>query len=89
MVDGLHIPIWNRTKKLFAIALSGADRCLRGRDDGDNVTNVKYKSNHNCGCESPLHNEYIIIKINSKKQSWTWWHTSAVPQTWEVEVGRS
>jgi hypothetical protein len=34
MVDGLHIPIWNRTKKPLAIALSGAGRVLRGRDDG-------------------------------------------------------
>jgi hypothetical protein len=31
MVDGLHIHIWNRTKKSLAIALSGAGK---GRDDG-------------------------------------------------------
>jgi hypothetical protein len=45
MADGPHIPIWNRTKKLFAIALSGAGRGLRGRDDGGNVNNVQYKTN--------------------------------------------
>jgi hypothetical protein len=32
MVDGLHIQ--NRTKKPLAIALSGAERGLRGRDGG-------------------------------------------------------
>jgi hypothetical protein len=31
MVDGLHIPIWNRTNKPLAIALSGVGRRLRGR----------------------------------------------------------
>jgi hypothetical protein len=41
MVDRLHIPIWNRTKKPFAIALSGAGRGLRGRDDEGNVNNVQ------------------------------------------------
>jgi hypothetical protein len=30
MVDGLHIPIWNRTKKPLAIALSGVGRGLGG-----------------------------------------------------------
>jgi hypothetical protein len=32
MVDGLHIPIWNRTKKPLAIALSGAGKGLRERE---------------------------------------------------------
>jgi hypothetical protein len=40
MVDGLHIPIWNRTKKPLAIALSGMGRGLKGRDNGGNVNNV-------------------------------------------------
>jgi hypothetical protein len=52
MVDGLHIPIWNRTKKPLAIALSGVGRRLRG-DDGGIVNNVQYKSNQNCHYESP------------------------------------
>jgi hypothetical protein len=47
MVDGLHIPIWNRAKKPLAIALSGV-----GRGDGGSVTNVQYKSNRNCYYES-------------------------------------
>jgi hypothetical protein len=32
MVDGLHI--WDRTKKPLAIALSGAGRGLKGKNDG-------------------------------------------------------
>jgi hypothetical protein len=61
MVDGLHIPIWNRTKKPLAIALSGVGRRLRGRDSGGNVNNVQYTSNRNCHYE-PLHNEYILMQ---------------------------
>jgi hypothetical protein len=34
MVDGLHIPILNRTKKPLAIALSGVERGLMRRDNG-------------------------------------------------------
>jgi hypothetical protein len=52
MVDGLHICIWNRTKKPFAIALSKVGRGWRGRDNGGNVTNVQYKSNQNCNYET-------------------------------------
>jgi hypothetical protein len=67
MADGLHIPIWNRTKKPLAIALSaGVGRGLRGRDNGGNVTNVQYKCNQNCHYKFPLHNEYILIKIYYK-----------------------
>jgi hypothetical protein len=32
VVDGLHTPIWNRTMKPLAIALSGVERGLRGRE---------------------------------------------------------
>jgi hypothetical protein len=53
MVDGLHIPIWNRAKKPLAIALSGVRRELRGGDKGSNVNNVQYKSNQNCHHECP------------------------------------
>jgi hypothetical protein len=52
MVDGLHIPVWNRAKKPLAIALSGMVRGLRGRDDEGNVINVPYKSNQKCHYES-------------------------------------
>jgi hypothetical protein len=52
MADGLHIPIWNRTMKPLAIALSGVGSGLRGRDDEGSVTNVQYKSNQNCHYES-------------------------------------
>jgi hypothetical protein len=34
MLDGLHIPIKNRTKKPPAIALSGAEKRLMGTDNG-------------------------------------------------------
>jgi hypothetical protein len=53
MVDGLHIPIWNRTRKPLGTALSGVGRGLMGRDDGGSVTNVQYKSNWNCHYEIP------------------------------------
>jgi hypothetical protein len=62
MVDGLHIPICNRTKKPLATALNVVERELKQRDNGGNVTNVQYKPNYNCHYKSPLHNEYIIIK---------------------------
>jgi hypothetical protein len=45
MADEPHIPIRNRTKKPFAIALSGVGKGLRKRDNGGNVNNVQYKSN--------------------------------------------
>jgi hypothetical protein len=53
MVDGLHIRIWNRTRKPLAIALSGVGKGQKGRDKGGNVNNVQYKSNWNCNYESP------------------------------------
>jgi hypothetical protein len=40
MVDGLHIPIWNRTKKPLAIALSEVGKGLRRGDNRGNVNNV-------------------------------------------------
>jgi hypothetical protein len=42
MIDGLHIPIRNGTKKPPAIALSEVRRGLRGRDDGGNANSVQY-----------------------------------------------
>jgi hypothetical protein len=58
----------NRTKKPLAIALSGAGRGLRGRDNGSNVNNVQYKSNRNCHYETPPHKEYILMKKLFKKK---------------------
>jgi hypothetical protein len=52
MVDRLHISELNRTKRPLAIALSGMDRGLKGRDEENDVTNVQYKSNRNCHYES-------------------------------------
>jgi hypothetical protein len=37
-------------------------RGLRRRYNGDDATNVQYKSNWNCHYESSLYNEYILIK---------------------------
>jgi hypothetical protein len=34
MVDELHIPIWNRTKKPLTIALSAVERRVRGETMG-------------------------------------------------------
>jgi hypothetical protein len=48
MVDGLHILIWNKTKKPLAITLSGSGRGITGRDNGGDLTNVQYKPNWNC-----------------------------------------
>jgi hypothetical protein len=68
MVDGLHIPTWNRTKKPVAIALSEVGKGLRGRDNGSNVMNIQYKSNQNCHYKPPMYNEYIL-KICIKKKT--------------------
>jgi hypothetical protein len=40
MVDELHTPIRNRTKKPVAIVLSGVGTESRGRDGGGDLTNV-------------------------------------------------
>jgi hypothetical protein len=62
MVDGLHILIWNKTKK--PLALSGAGREQRKRDGRGDLTNVQYKPIGNCHNESPLYNKYILIFKN-------------------------
>jgi hypothetical protein len=63
MADGLHIPIRNRTKRPLAIVLSEAGKGTRGRDDGGDLT-VQYNPIWNCHNESPLYNEYFLIKKN-------------------------
>jgi hypothetical protein len=40
---------------------------LRGRDGGGDLTNVQYKPIWNCHYESPLYNEYILIKFTKKE----------------------
>jgi hypothetical protein len=61
MVDELLILIWNGTKKLLAIVLSGL-----GWGEGD-LTSVQYKPNCSCHNGSPLYNKYILIKNKNKK----------------------
>jgi hypothetical protein len=53
MVDGVHVLIWNRTKKPLAIPLSGAWRGSRVRDGGGDLANVQYKPVWNCHSEFP------------------------------------
>jgi hypothetical protein len=43
-------------------------RKLRGRDGGGNVNNVQYKSNQSSHYESPLYNEFMLIKIYNNKK---------------------
>jgi hypothetical protein len=62
MVDGLHLLIWNRTKKPTIIAFSGVRRGLRERDNGGDLTNVQWKTIRNGHYKSALNNEYILIK---------------------------
>jgi hypothetical protein len=66
MVDGLHIHIQNRTIKPLAIALRWVGRGSRQRDCGGNLTNVQCKPILNCHNESPLYNEFILIKMKEK-----------------------
>jgi hypothetical protein len=54
MVNGLHIPILNRTIKPLAIVLSGGGRVSRGRDGRGDLTNVQYKPIWNCHSETPV-----------------------------------
>jgi hypothetical protein len=39
----------------------------RGEGGGGDLTNVQCKPLHNCHNESPLYNEYILIKMGKKK----------------------
>jgi hypothetical protein len=61
LVDFIYL---HEIKKSLAIAVSGAGKGLRGRDGGGNLTNVQCKPIWNCHNESPLYNEYILIKIS-------------------------
>jgi hypothetical protein len=50
-------------------------RHSRNGHNGDDVTNVQYKSNRNCHYESPLYNEYFLIKNllkNRRKKGRDW-----------------
>jgi hypothetical protein len=61
MVDGLHILIWNSTKKPLAIALNeeGGGGGGEGRCD---LTNVQCKPIQNYHNEAPMYYEYILLK---------------------------
>jgi hypothetical protein len=64
MVDGLHILIWNRTKKPLVIALIGAGRGVEGSNSGIDTTNVQYKSIWNCLNETtPVQRIYLNKKL--------------------------
>jgi hypothetical protein len=52
-------------------ALSGEARRL-GVDGWGNLTNVQCKAIQNCHKESPLYNEYMLIKMKTNKQAKTW-----------------
>jgi hypothetical protein len=52
--------------KPLAIALSGVGRELREGKCGGNLTNVQCKAIQNCHNESPLYNEYILLKMGGK-----------------------
>jgi hypothetical protein len=67
MVDGLHILMWNRTKKPFAITLSRVGKGVKGREGGGDLNNVQYKTIWNCPNGSPLSNKYTLIQILIEK----------------------
>jgi hypothetical protein len=54
---------WNL--KPLAIALSGAGKGLQGKW-WVNLTNVQCKAIQNWHSESPLYNEYMLIKMKNK-----------------------
>jgi hypothetical protein len=54
----------NRRKKLLTIALSGVVDW--GSDNGGDLTNVQYKSNWNCDCESPIYKYILIFFLKSR-----------------------
>jgi hypothetical protein len=60
MADELHKPTQNTTKKPLAAALSAV--ALTWRDGGGDLTNAQYKPIWHCHNETPLCNEYILIK---------------------------
>jgi hypothetical protein len=62
------IYLFDRTRKPLAIALSGVEEGLRGRDDRGDVNNVQRKSNWNCHYEPPPSYESILIKIKQKNK---------------------
>jgi hypothetical protein len=69
MVNGLHKPVWNRTKKPLAIVSGRVERGLRGREDG---TMLQMYSAGLIGIVTmnlPLYNKYIITKNLLQKLS--------------------
>jgi hypothetical protein len=55
--------------KPLAIALSGIGKGLRQGDGRGDLTNIQCKAIWNCHNESPLYNEYILIKIKEKNKT--------------------
>jgi hypothetical protein len=53
--------------KPVAIALSEAERRLRGREGGGDVTNVQYNIIWNCHYEPSQYKGYILILKNKEK----------------------
>jgi hypothetical protein len=53
--------------KPLAISLSEVGKGLKGRNGGGDLIDVQYKPIWNCHSESPLYNEYILIKIKKRK----------------------
>jgi hypothetical protein len=60
MVDRFCMHIWNKTMKHSAVVLSGGG--WGGRWWGWS-NYVQCKASQNCHNESPLHNEYMLIKL--------------------------
>jgi hypothetical protein len=54
--------IWNRTMKPFPAVLNGMERGLKGRNGGGHLITIQCKAIWNCCSESPLYNEYMLLK---------------------------
>jgi hypothetical protein len=49
--------------KLFATALNGVEKGLKEEDGRGDLTGVQCKAIQNYNNDSPLHSEYILIKM--------------------------
>jgi hypothetical protein len=69
MIEGLYIPIWNRTKKTLAIALSGVGRGFGGQTMGamQIMYNIRLSG---IVTMNPPYNQYILRKIILKCSLW-------------------
>jgi hypothetical protein len=62
MIDGYHLPIWNRTKQPLAVVFSGTEKRVEGQMLGAMKLMYNINPNGNCHFESPPYNDYIVIK---------------------------